>query len=107
MKSRQTVLQNISGKAFDLCIIGGGAVGAACAVDARLRGLDVALVEAGDFGGATSSSATKIIPGGVRYLEQALKDFDPKEYHVVVRSLRERRSPSEPNDPAGCPRSCI
>jgi len=90
VKSRQTVLQNISGKAFDLCIIGGGAVGAACAVDARLRGLNVALIEAGDFGGATSSSATKIIHGGVRYLEQALKDFDPKEYHVVVRALRER-----------------
>ena len=90
MKSRQTVLQNISGKDFDLCVIGGGAVGAACALDARLRGLNVALVEAGDFAGATSSSATKIIHGGVRYLEQALKDFDPKEYRVVTRSLQER-----------------
>ena len=90
MKSRQTVLQNITGKAFDLCVIGGGAVGAACALDARLRGLDVALVEAGDFAGATSSSATKIIHGGVRYLEQALKDFNPREYHVVVRALNER-----------------
>lgn len=90
MKSRQTVLQNITGKSFDLCVIGGGAVGAACALDAQLRGLNVALVEAGDFAGATSSSATKIIHGGVRYLEQALKDFDPKEYRVVIRALHER-----------------
>jgi len=90
LKSRQTVLQNITGKSFDLCVIGGGAVGAACALDAQLRGLNVALVEAGDFAGATSSSATKIIHGGVRYLEQALKDFDPKEYRVVIRALHER-----------------
>lgn len=90
MKSRQIVLQNIAGKSFDLCVIGGGAVGAACALDARLRGLNVALVEAGDFAGATSSSATKIIHGGVRYLEEAIKDLDPKQYHVVVRGLHER-----------------
>ena len=90
MKSRQTVLQNIAGKAFDVCVIGGGAVGAACALDARLRGLNVALVEAGDFAGATSSSATKIIHGGVRYLEAAITAVDPKEYQVVVRALHER-----------------
>lgn len=90
MKCRQIVLKNIGGKSFDLCVIGGGAVGAACALDARLRGLNVALVEAGDFAGATSSSATKILHGGVRYLEEAIKNVDPKEYHVVVRALHER-----------------
>jgi glycerol-3-phosphate dehydrogenase len=90
MKSRQTVLQAVAGKTFDVCIVGGGATGAACALDARLRGLNVVLFEAGDFAGATSSAATKIIHGGVRYLEEAIKDVDPKEYHVVVRALRER-----------------
>jgi glycerol-3-phosphate dehydrogenase len=90
MKCRQTVVQGIAGKSFDVCVIGGGVVGAACALDARLRGLTVALIEAGDFAGATSSSATKIIHGGVRYLEEAIKDVDPKEYHVVVRALHER-----------------
>ena len=90
MKSRQVVLQNLAGKSFDLCVIGGGAVGAACALDARLRGLNVALVEAGDFAGATSSSATKIVHGGVRYLEEAVKDLDLREYRVVVRALHER-----------------
>jgi glycerol-3-phosphate dehydrogenase len=90
MKSRQTVVQDVAGKSFDVCVIGAGAVGAACALDARLRGLNVVLFEAGDFAGATSSSATKIIHGGVRYLEEAIKDVDPKEYHVVVRALHER-----------------
>jgi glycerol-3-phosphate dehydrogenase len=48
------------------------------------------MLEAGDFSGATSSAATKIIHGGVRYLEEAIEDVDPKEYHVVVRALHER-----------------
>jgi glycerol-3-phosphate dehydrogenase len=90
MKSRQTVVQGVAGKSFDLCVIGGGATGSACALDARLRGLSVVVLDAGDFAGATSSTATKIIHGGVRYLEEAIKDVDPKEYHVVVRALHER-----------------
>jgi glycerol-3-phosphate dehydrogenase len=90
MKSRQSVLQSVDGQSFDVCVIGGGAVGAACALDARLRGYSAVLFEAGDFAGATSSAATKIIHGGVRYLEEAIKDVDPKEYHVVVRALHER-----------------
>jgi glycerol-3-phosphate dehydrogenase len=90
MKSRAEQLKNIAGKSFDVCVIGGGATGAGCALDARLRGLRTVLLEAGDFAGATSSAATKIIHGGVRYLEEAIKDVDPKEYHVVVRALHER-----------------
>ena len=90
MRSRAEELENIAGKPFDLCVIGGGATGAACALDAQLRGIQTVLVEAGDFAGATSSAATKIIHGGVRYLEEAIKDVDPKEYHVVVRALHER-----------------
>jgi glycerol-3-phosphate dehydrogenase len=90
MRNRAEELLSIAGKSFDVCVIGGGAVGAACALDARLRGLNVVLFEAGDFAGATSSTSTKIIHGGVRYLEEAIKDVDPKEYHVVVRALYER-----------------
>jgi glycerol-3-phosphate dehydrogenase len=90
MKRRTEQLKNIAGKSFDLCVIGGGATGAGCALDAQLRGLKVALIEAGDFAGATSTAATKIVHGGVRYLEEAIKDVDPKEYHVVVRALHER-----------------
>jgi len=74
-----------------LCVIGGGATGAGCALDAQLRGLRTVLVEAGDFSFATSSSSTKLIHGGVRYLEQAISDRDLGQYHVVKRALRERK----------------
>ncbi len=90
MKLRAEQLQDIDGKSFDVCVIGGGATGAGCALDAQLRGLRTVLFDAGDFAGATSSAATKIVHGGVRYLEEAIKDVDPKEYHVVVRALHER-----------------
>jgi len=90
MRRRNEELANIQDKTFDVCVVGGGATGAGCALDARLRGLNTVLIEGGDFAGATSTAATKIIHGGVRYLEEAIKDVDPKEYHVVVRALHER-----------------
>jgi len=90
MKSRVEELKTISGRQFDLCVIGGGATGSACALDAQLRGIRTVLLEAGDFAGATSSAATKIIHGGVRYLEEAIKGADLQEYHVLVRALHER-----------------
>ncbi len=90
MKSRVKELTNISGQQFDLCVIGGGATGSACALDAQLRGIRTVLLEAEDFAGATSSAATKIIHGGVRYLEEAIKGADLQEYHVLVRALYER-----------------
>jgi glycerol-3-phosphate dehydrogenase len=90
VKSRVEELANISGQQFDLCVIGGGATGSACALDAQLRGIRTVLLEAGDFAGATSSAATKIIHGGVRYLEEAIKGADLQEYHVLVRALHER-----------------
>src|SRR5215475_12452616 len=90
MNSRSQELENISDRQFDLCVIGGGATGSACALDAQLRGIRTVLLEAGDFAGATSSAATKIIHGGVRYLEEAVKGADLQEYRVLVRALHER-----------------
>jgi glycerol-3-phosphate dehydrogenase len=90
MRARAQELMNVSGQDFDLCVIGGGATGAACALDAQLRGIRTVLFDAGDFAGATSSAATKIIHGGVRYLEEAIKGADIQEYHVLVRALHER-----------------
>jgi len=90
MKNRTEALRNIAGRKFDVCVIGGGATGSGCALDARLRGLETVLLEAGDFAGATSSTSTKIVHGGVRYLEAAVKSFDAAQYHVVKRALRER-----------------
>src|SRR5215831_10463048 len=90
MKTRAEEVHNISRQQFDLCVIGGGATGSACALDAQLRGIRTVLLEAGDFAGSTSSAATKIIHGGVRYLEEAIKGLDLQEYHVLVRALHER-----------------
>lgn len=55
---------------WDIIVIGGGATGAGCAVDAASRGIDVLLLEQSDFGKGTSSRSTKLVHGGVRYLAQ-------------------------------------
>ena len=70
-------------KIYDLWIIGGGINGMGIAVDARGRGLRVGLCEQGDFGCATSSWSTKLIHGGLRYLEHY-------EFNMVRKSLAER-----------------
>jgi glycerol-3-phosphate dehydrogenase len=79
-------------KEFDICIIGAGATGAGIALDATLRGLKVILIDKGDFAGQTSSKSTKLIHGGVRYLEQAVKKLDWEQYKMVRKSLRERET---------------
>lgn len=61
---------------YDLLVIGGGATGAGIALDAVTRGLRVALVERDDFSSGTSSKSTKLVHGGVRYLEKAVKELD-------------------------------
>jgi glycerol-3-phosphate dehydrogenase len=68
----------------DVLVIGGGINGAGIARDLALRGLRVALVEKGDFASGTSSASTKLVHGGVRYLER----FD---FHLVFEACRERR----------------
>ncbi len=59
----------LSSQQFDLLVCGGGIYGAWTAYDAALRGLRVAIVEQGDWAGATSSASSKLIHGGLRYLE--------------------------------------
>lgn len=63
-------LVKLTNSEYDLLIIGGGIHGACAAWDASLRGLSVALVDKGDFGAATSSASSKVIHGGIRYLQQ-------------------------------------
>lgn len=75
---------------FDLLVVGGGATGAGTALDAVARGLRVALVERDDLSAATSSRSTKLIHGGVRYLEKAVKEFDRSQFHLVRDALHER-----------------
>ena len=68
---------------FDVVVIGGGATGAGCALDAATRGLDVALVEARDYASGTSSRSSKLVHGGLRYLEQ-------RDFGLVREALKER-----------------
>jgi glycerol-3-phosphate dehydrogenase len=70
-------------KPWDIAIIGGGATGMGVAVDAAARGFDVVLIEAHDFGKGTSSRSTKLVHGGVRYLEQG-------NVALVMSALKER-----------------
>lgn len=79
-----------SGRQFDLLVIGGGATGTGIALDAACRGLTVALVEKNDFSEGTSSRSTKLVHGGVRYLEMAVKKLDRVQYNLVRDGLRER-----------------
>ena len=90
MKTRAGALQSIEGNSFDVCVIGGGATGSGCALDAQLRGLKTVQLEAGDFASATSGASTKMVHGGVRYLEQAVRGFDLAQLEVVNRALAER-----------------
>ena len=76
---------------FDLCVIGGGATGAGVALDATLRGFRVLLIEKGDFASQTSSKSTKLVHGGVRYLEQAVKKLDWQQFKMVYKALHERK----------------
>src|SRR5690606_30306914 len=71
------------GEPYDILVIGGGINGAGIARDAAGRGYSVCLVEAGDFGGGTSSASTKLVHGGLRYLEYF-------ELRLVREALRER-----------------
>ncbi|MGB8411123.1 MAG: glycerol-3-phosphate dehydrogenase/oxidase, partial [Gallionella sp.] len=77
-------LSLLAGRHFDLLVCGGGIYGAWTAYDAALRGLSVAIVEQGDWAGATSSASSKLIHGGLRYLET----YDLK---LVRKAISERQ----------------
>jgi len=77
--------EHMKSETFDVIVIGGGITGAAIAYEAASRGLSVALFEKGDFSEATSAASSKLIHGGLRYLNNM-------EYRLVRESLRERRT---------------
>ncbi|SBN43029.1 FAD-dependent oxidoreductase [Propionibacterium freudenreichii] len=81
---RSEALARLGSERFDILIIGGGITGAYAAFDAALRGHKVALVEKGDFASGTSSKSSKMIHGGLRYLQQA-------NVRLVAHSLLERQ----------------
>jgi glycerol-3-phosphate dehydrogenase len=67
---RQDSLRRLADEQFDVLVVGGGVTGAGVALDAASRGLKTALVEKGDFASGTSSKSSKMIHGGLRYLQQ-------------------------------------
>ncbi len=68
-----------NGEGYDLLVIGGGATGVGTALDAASRGLKVAVVEREDWASGTSSKSTKLVHGGVRYLQKAIMELDREQ----------------------------
>jgi glycerol-3-phosphate dehydrogenase len=77
-------MTEVTGEHFDVLIIGGGITGCGVARDAAMRGLKVALIERDDFASGTSGRSSRLIHGGIRYLEQG-------QLHLVHESIRERQ----------------
>ncbi len=69
MLARDRAIETLAGERFELVVIGGGITGAGVALDAASRGYSVALVEKADFASGTSSRSSKLVHGGLRYLQ--------------------------------------
>jgi glycerol-3-phosphate dehydrogenase len=79
---------------WDIIVVGGGATGVGVAIDAASRGYDTLLLEGSDFGKGTSSRSTKLVHGGVRYLEQG-------NVSLVMEALKERGTLRQNAPPSG------
>lgn len=90
LPTRKEQLDALRNTQFDVLVIGGGASGCGIALDAQTRGLKTALVELDDFSSGTSSRSTKLIHGGVRYLQKAIFNLDYDQYKMVREALHER-----------------
>jgi len=90
MNRKQTIEALQQKQTFDLLVVGAGATGCGIALDAAARGLKVALVDKMDLAEGTSSRSTKLVHGGVRYLEKAVKGLNKAQYDLVKEGLHER-----------------
>src|SRR3989442_4199755 len=81
---RASSLRRLADESFDVVVIGGGITGAGVALDAATRGLRTALVERHDFASGTSSKSSKLVHGGLRYLQQ-------RDFRLVYEALYERQ----------------
>jgi glycerol-3-phosphate dehydrogenase len=81
---RGTSLRRLADESFDVLVVGGGITGAGVALDSASRGLRTALIEKGDFASGTSSKSSKLVHGGIRYLQQ-------REVRLVYEALAERQ----------------
>src|SRR5580704_17235329 len=81
---REDSLRRLAEEQFDVLVIGGGVTGAGVLLDAASRGLKAALVEQDDFASGTSSKSSKMVHGGLRYLQQ-------RKFRLVYENLAERQ----------------
>ena len=81
---RERALEAMAATTYDLVVVGAGMTGAGVALDAASRGLRVALIDGGDIASGTSSKSSKMVHGGLRYLQQ-------REFRLVYENLRERQ----------------
>jgi glycerol-3-phosphate dehydrogenase len=81
---RERALEAMAGTSYDLVVVGAGMTGAGVALDGASRGLRVALIDSGDVASGTSSKSSKMVHGGLRYLQQ-------REFRLVYENLRERQ----------------
>src|SRR2546421_6138478 len=93
---RRDALAALGREALDVLVVGGGINGAGIARDAAMRGLRVGLVERGDLASGTSSRSSKLIHGGLRYLEQG-------DVRLVLEAGREGERLQRPAPPPGPP----
>ncbi|WP_181445828.1 glycerol-3-phosphate dehydrogenase/oxidase [Cryobacterium soli] len=82
-EERAAAIERLKGKELDILVVGGGIVGTGCALDAVTRGLSVGMLEARDWASGTSSRSSKLVHGGIRYLEQL-------DFRLVREALTER-----------------
>jgi len=89
LSGRARALDELASRDFDLLVVGGGIIGAGIAAHAARHGLAVALVERGDFGGATSSASSKLVHGGLRYLRlgdvRLVREAHEERRHLMTR----------------------
>ncbi|PID48366.1 MAG: glycerol-3-phosphate dehydrogenase [Proteobacteria bacterium] len=88
---------------YDIIIIGGGASGSGIALDAASRGFKTLILEQNDFSSGTSSKSTKLLHGGVRYLEAAVKKLDKSQFDLVKEGLKERHRALKNAPHLSCP----
>ncbi len=89
--NRNILIEKLPKTIWDILVIGGGATGLGVALDAASRGLKVALLEKKDYASGPSSTSTKLIHGGIRYLEKAIKELNLAQYRLVKDALHERQ----------------
>src|SRR5512133_866058 len=82
-EERAAAIERLKSKELDILVVGGGIVGTGCALDAVTRGLSVGMLEARDWASGTSSRSSKLVHGGIRYLEQL-------DFRLVREALTER-----------------